>query len=130
MAELRQTTLRSALGRARGLGSAHGGTHHWRLQRVTALANALLVLWFVLSLLSLEGATHAQATAWVATPFNAVLLVALILSVFSHAQAGLQVVLEDYIHLEAMRVILITVMKGVVFLVGLASLFAVLRIAL
>lgn len=129
-AEVRQTTLRSPLGRARGLGSAKDGTHHWRLQRITALANTLLVLWFVLSLLSLSGASHAEATAWIATPLNAVLLIALILSVFSHAQAGLQVVMEDYIHTETLRVVAILAMKGLVLLVGLASLFAVLRIAL
>jgi hypothetical protein len=58
-------SLRSPLGRARGLGSAKDGTHHWWAQRVTAIALVPLVLWFVVSAIGLAGASHAAALAWI-----------------------------------------------------------------
>jgi len=63
-------SLRSPLGRARGLGSAKDGTHHWWAQRVTAVALVPLVLWFVASAISLAGAPHATSARWIAKHFN------------------------------------------------------------
>lgn len=121
-------SLRSPLGRARGLGSAKDGTHHWWAQRVTALALVPLALWFVVGVVGLVGASHGAATRWIAHPVNAVLLAALVVAVFHHAQLGLQVVIEDYVHGEAPRIAALLAVKAACWLLAVASLFAILRI--
>jgi succinate dehydrogenase / fumarate reductase membrane anchor subunit len=121
-------SLRSPLARARGLGSAKDGTHHWWAQRVTAVALVPLVLWFVASAISLAGAPHAASARWIAQPFNAVLLAALVVAVFHHAQLGLQVVIEDYVHCEAIKIPALLAMKGACWLLAVASLFSIVRI--
>ena len=70
-------SLRSPLGRVRGLGSAKTGTDHFWAQRVTAVALVPLTLWFVYALLSLAGADYATVSAWLRSPVNAVLMLAL-----------------------------------------------------
>src|SRR5947207_6872503 len=95
--------MRSPLGRAIGLGSAKEGVEHWWRQRVTALALVPLTLWFVIAVIGLVGADHAVFVAWVRNPMAAVLLILLLVATFYHAALGLQVVIEDYIHGEAMR---------------------------
>src|SRR5690606_5979046 len=83
--------LRTPLGRVRGLGSAKEGSHHWWMQRVTAVALVPLTLWFVASLLCLAGADHAPAADWLASPLTAVLMLLLIVATFHHLQLGVQV---------------------------------------
>lgn len=123
-----QPSLQSDLKRVRGLGSAKAGVGHWWAQRVTALALIPLTLWFVASILGLVGASHAAVVDWIASPVPAVLLVLLIAATFHHAQLGLQVVIEDYVHHEAAKVALILVVKGAAIVLALAALFSVLRI--
>ncbi len=91
-------SLRSDLGRVKGLGAAHEGVGHWRLQRLTAVALILLALWFVTTLMGLIGAPHAEVVAWVGQIHVTVLLLALSLALFWHLKLGLQVVIEDYVH--------------------------------
>jgi len=122
-------SLRSPLGRARGLGSAKDGTHHWWGQRVTAIAMVPLLIWFVASVVSLAGAPLADVKAWIASPFVAVPLLALIVAVFHHAQLGLQVVIEDYIHAEGVKLVLLLAVKGAAWLLGGIAAFSVLKIA-
>lgn len=121
--------MRSMLSRARGLGSAKSGTAHWWAQRVTALALIPLTLWFVWSILHLAGLPRAAVVAWASHPVVATLLVALILTTFHHLQLGLQVVIEDYIHVERPRLVWLLAMKAVTTLAGLAALIAVLKLA-
>lgn len=123
-------SLRSPLGRARGLGSAKEGVAHWWAQRVTALALIPLLLWFVVSVIALAGADYARTTAWIASPVPAVLLVVLIAATFYHAVLGLQVVIEDYIHPESLRIALILLVKAAAIVLAVAAIFAVLKIAL
>ncbi len=120
--------LRSDFARVRGLGSAKEGVHHWWAQRVTAIALVPLTIWFVASVVSLAGAPHAAVVDWVATPLPALLLVLLLVATFHHAQLGLQVVIEDYVHAEGAKIALILLVKGAAVVLGLASVFAVLRI--
>lgn len=123
------TTLRSPLGRVRGLGSAKGGTHHWWMQRVTSIALLPLTIWFALAAASLAGATHAEAVAWIGRPWNAVLLLATIGLTFHHIAAGMQVILEDYANEEWAKLGGILAVKAICALLALASALAVLRIA-
>jgi succinate dehydrogenase / fumarate reductase membrane anchor subunit len=125
----RQASLRSPLGRVRGLGSAKSGVHHWWMQRVTSIALLPLTIWFVLSLATSAGMSHAQALAWIGQPLNAVLLLALIGLTFHHVAAGLQVIIEDYTNQDWMKVGLILAVKGICWLLAIGAALAVLRIA-
>ena len=122
--------FRTPLKNARGLGSAKSGTEHFIHQRLTATALVVLGLWFVYLLVSLVGADYATAVATVAKPWNAVLLVGLLVAMFWHAQLGLQVVLEDYIHNSLLALALQVTVKFVAVLGAIVSIFAVARIAL
>ena len=120
--------MRSPLSRVRGLGAAHGGVAHWWAQRLTGIALVPLTLWFIWAVSGLLGADLAAMTAWVGTGQNAVLLILLIVSGMYHAQLGLQVVVEDYVHAEgAKTVTLILIKLGAIFL-GVINIFAVLKL--
>ena len=121
--------LRSPFARMRGLGSAKEGSAHWWAQRVTALALAPLTLWFVFGLVARLGAPPGDVTLWVADPTVTVLLIALLVATFHHAQLGLQVVIEDYVHREATKLALLLAVKAACWLLCAAGVLAVVRIA-
>jgi succinate dehydrogenase / fumarate reductase, membrane anchor subunit len=123
-------SLRSPLGRARGLGSAKDGTHHFWVQRVSAVALVPLSLWFVFSLASLPGASYAQVQWWVGYPAVAVTLVLFIAAALYHSMLGVQVVIEDYVGHEGLKITALLLSKFFHFAVAAASIFAVLKIAL
>ncbi len=122
-------SLRTDLGRVRGLGSAKEGAAHWWAQRLTAVALIPLLLWFVSSMICLVGADQAVARAWIAIPWVAVLLIVMCGAVFHHTQLGLQVVLEDYIHTEWLKITSIMLVKFAAIVLFAASAFAILKIA-
>jgi succinate dehydrogenase / fumarate reductase membrane anchor subunit len=124
-----EESLRSELGRARGLGSAKNGTHHWWGQRVTAIALVPLVLWFVASIIGMAGAPLVALKAWIASPVVAVLLLALVVATFQHARLGLQVVIEDYTHNEAVKIASLLAMNGAVMLLGGIAVVSILKLA-
>lgn len=121
--------LRAPLGRVRGLGSAKSGTHHFWVQRVTAIALIPLSLWFIYAVLSLVGADHATVSSWLQSPINAVLMILLLLATFHHLQLGLQVVIEDYIHGEGTKIASLMFLKGGSLVLAVAGTFAVLKVA-
>ncbi|HXH04403.1 MAG TPA: succinate dehydrogenase, hydrophobic membrane anchor protein [Candidatus Competibacteraceae bacterium] len=122
-------SLRTPLGRVRGLGSAKEGVQHWWAQRVTAVALVPLVLWFVISLLSLVGADYAAVVEWMRRPFNTALLVVFLFTLFYHAKLGLQVVIEDYVHAEGVKMAALLATNFVIVLLGATGIVAVLRVA-
>ncbi len=115
---------------ARGLGSAHSGVHHWWVQRITAAALVALGIWFVILVLSLLGADYATARTTLAQPWNALLMIAFLLAMFWHAALGLQVVIEDYVHTRWREVVALVAVYFLAVIGALASVLAVLRIAL
>ncbi|WP_115553856.1 succinate dehydrogenase, hydrophobic membrane anchor protein [Xanthomonas arboricola] len=121
---------RTPLKNVRGLGAAKTGTEHFVMQRLTATALVVLAIWFVAFLLSLLGSDYTTAVAAVSKPWNAVLLVGFLVAMFWHAQLGLQVVLEDYIHNSLLALALQTTVKFIAVLGAIVSIFAVARIAL
>lgn len=126
----KNTGLKSDIARAKGLGSAHEGVHHWMMQRVTALINAPLAIWMVYSIVKLQGASYAEFTTWLQHPLNAVLSIIFILSSFYHAALGSQVIAEDYIGCECFRALKLIGMKIFFFVIAVASVFAILKVAL
>ena len=121
-------SLRHPLAIARGLGSAKDGVGHWWLQRLTAMALLLLSPWFGWLVLGLIGADHYSVRQTLAEPLNASLLLAFVLSLFWHAQLGLQVVIEDYVH-GWLEITLQVAVKFACAFGALASVIAIGRIA-
>ncbi len=119
----------SLLGRARGLGSAHSGVHHWWTQRVTAVALVPLCLWLVSRIVAHAGADHQSMVQWMAHPFTAVLLILVVVASAHHAQLGLRVVIEDYIHHGAYKLAAILAVQGVAIVLALTAIVSVLKIA-
>ena len=122
-------SLRSPLGKALGMGAAGEGAGHWWSQRVSAVGLLLLAPWFLFSLIGLGDLSYAHVVAWVASPFNTVLLSLLVLAVTYHAQLGLQVVVEDYVASKGTRLITMLIINFGLLLLGLLGVFSVLRIA-
>ena len=113
-------SLRSALGRARGLGSAKEGTHHWWLQRLTAIALIPLTMWLVASIIALSGFGYEAFVAWFGQPINATVMILFLAVAFHHAQLGMQVVIEDYVSHHGRRAALNILVKFACY--GLATL--------
>ncbi len=116
------------IGRVRGLGSAKTGAHHWWLQRLTAGANLLLMIWFLISLLRLPAYDYATVTVWLSSPLAAVPMILLVVSVFWHFRLGLQVVIEDYQHDETRIVALVLLNFYSIAMMAFAT-FSILKIA-
>ena len=123
-------SLRTPIARARGLGAGHAGVHHWTVQRLTAISNVPLVLWFIFSAVALSGATYAEVVEWLASPFTATLMILLVISVFYHAKLGLQVIVEDYVHHQGSKMAALAALTLVLFGLAVACIVATLSVSL
>ena len=123
-------SVRTPLGRVEGLGAAHRGTEHFISQRVTAVALVPLALWFVFSAFMLIGGDRAEAVHFLSAPVNAVLMALFIIAALMHMTLGLQMVIEDYVESEGGKVVLLVLNKFFAWVVGAASIYALLKIAL
>jgi len=118
---------RSPLARVRGLGSAKAGTFHWWMQRVTAVALIPLSYWLITFLNLSLNAPYQHTVEWLATPLNTLCIVAWVLAVFYLAALGLQVVIEDYIAAEGIKIVAVWTVNLSFLLLALAALIAVFR---
>jgi succinate dehydrogenase / fumarate reductase membrane anchor subunit len=123
-------SLRSPLGRARGLGSAKDGVQHFWVQRVSAVALVPLSLWFVFSVAQLPAASYTAVKHWIAAPSVAVAMVLFVATLFYHSMLGIQVVVEDYVASEGRKLVLLLLLKFAHVIGAAAGIFAVLKIAL
>lgn len=121
---------RAPLAKARGLGSAKSGTHHWWMQRVTAVMLIPLSFWLVLFLNLTFTASYAQTVAWLASPINSIAMITWILMVCYHAALGLQVVIEDYVAASGVKIVTIWLVNLTMLLLAVAALLGVFRITL
>ena len=128
MSVIGQNSLRTPLKNVRGLGSAQSGVRHWWLQRLTAVALVPLSLWFLWLCAGLTHADYATVRAAIAQPVHAVLLVALVVSLFWHGALGLQVIIEDYVHTRWLALTLQIALRFGALLGALAGTMAVLAV--
>ena len=122
--------MRSQLGRARGLGSSHSGLHHWKAERVSAIALIPLTLWFIWAVVAHAGSPYPVVRAWAGRPVNAALLLSLIVMTFHHTALGVEVVIGDYVTTKWMEKAAKLAVRGVCTFLGLLAAVAVLRMAL
>jgi len=120
--------LRSPLSKVKGLGSAKDGTGHFWHQRLTSLLLIPLVLWVGFSLAALP-VEHATLVAWIQQPWVSVALVLLVITVFYHAQLGLQVIIEDYISSHSKRTVTLLLTNLACLLLGTIGVISVLKIS-
>ncbi|HUB46140.1 MAG TPA: succinate dehydrogenase, hydrophobic membrane anchor protein [Acetobacteraceae bacterium] len=125
----RVDTLRSPLGRARGLGAARAGSGHWWAQNLTSIALVPLSLWFICGMIRMIGASRQDVVTWLSSPLPMVLMLALIVATFHHLQLGVQVVIEDYVPGQGSRLVSLLLLKGACILLALLCIVSVLRLA-
>jgi succinate dehydrogenase / fumarate reductase membrane anchor subunit len=122
-------TMRTPLGRVRGLGAARSGTEHFWRQRLTAVANIPLTIAFIFIVIGLLGRNHAAVVQIIGSPLVAVVMLLFILSVTMHMRIGMQVIIEDYVHDEGIKLVLIMANTFFAVAVALASAFAILTLS-
>lgn len=103
--------LRTPLARARGLGSAQSGSHHWWVQRLTAIVLMLTVPWFLWFAFAVAGSGQLEARLLLAQPWHASAMLIFVGALFWHAQLGVQVVIEDYVHTHWLEITLQILVK-------------------
>ncbi len=122
-------SLTTPLKKAMGLGSAKDGTHHWWMQRLTAVALVPLTLWVAFSVAAMSGQDYATVVSYFKAPFNVAMFTLFLFAAFYHASLGMQVVIEDYVHHEGVKLGALIGVKFFMVLTGFTSIFAVLRAA-
>jgi len=118
------------IGRVRGLGSSHSGAHHWLVIRYTAIGSLLLTLWLGASLLMLPAFDYASVHEWIVKPVPATALALLIIVNIWHAQLGLRVVIEDYVHESGTKFASLVALNLACFAAAAFGLFCIIRLAL
>jgi len=106
------------------------GLAHWKLQRISAIAMVPLVIWFTSSLMLVLINGYEQSIEWLQNPFNATGLILLFGILYFHAASGLQVVIEDYVHHEGLKIVSLIIIKLISFVLGVLSILCVLKIYL
>ncbi len=120
-------SMRSELGKVRGLGAAHDGTQHFWMQRVTAIANLPLVIFLVWFIITHLGASRADVVASIKNPFIALALALAMISICWHMKLGLQMVIEDYVHGPAMKIASLLLITFYAFGLAALALYAILK---
>ncbi|MGH1351667.1 MAG: succinate dehydrogenase, hydrophobic membrane anchor protein [Methyloligellaceae bacterium] len=122
------SNLRTPLKTVRGLGSAKEGADHFWLQRITAVANLFLMIFLVTSIVMHIGKDYATVKAYLAQPIVSIAMLLMILAGVIHMRLGMQVVIEDYVHSEAKKIILLMLNTFFCVSVGLTCIYAVLKL--
>ena len=127
---LKSNSMKTPLAQARGLGAAKSGLSHWWHQRLTAIAMVGLVAWMCALVVMLAGADFDSAMRLLSHPINAAILILFVGVGFWHSALGLQVVLEDYVAHEGVRLTMIIALRMALILLGAICMLSLLKIAL
>lgn len=122
--------FRTPLGRVLGLGTAKDGTEHWWAQRVSAVALLLLGAWFIFAVVVKDQLAYANLIEFIAAPFNGVLLSILSVTVAYHSYLGVQIVVEDYVHSPATKVISLVLSRFAHVILAITSVYSILKIGI
>ncbi len=120
--------MKTPFARVRGLGTAHSGTEHFWMQRLTGVANLPLIIAFLVVIVSLAGSSQASVIARLSNPFIAMILLAALISVLLHMRIGMRVIIEDYVHTELRKIALLMINTFFTLTVGIAAAYAILKI--
>ena len=121
-------SLVSPLNKVLGLGSAKGGSEHWWVQRLTAVALIPLGLWFIFALAGLQDFAYSTVVAWLSRPLTSIFMILLVLTVSYHSYLGVQVVVEDYVHGKVIKTVTLILTTFAHIFVGCAGVYAILRV--
>jgi succinate dehydrogenase / fumarate reductase, membrane anchor subunit len=122
-------SMRTPLGRVRNLGSSHSGTTDFWRQRITAVAMVLLILPVIVVVMMMLGSNQAGAAQTLGSPLVAIILLLFIVASTWHMKIGMQVVIEDYLHHEQLKLAAIMANNFFCFAVALASIYAILKLS-
>ena len=122
-------SMRTPLGKIRGLGSAKAGTDHFWRQRLTAVSNIVLISYLIVLLAKYAGADYATVKDALARPYNALPLLLLVLSATIHMRLGMQTIIEDYVHSEGHKVAALMLNTFFAIMVAVTCVFAVLKLS-
>jgi len=121
--------IRTPLARVRGFGAAHSGTGHFWRQRLTAVANIPLSIAAAIIIVLLLGRNQSAAAQILGSPLVAIIMLLFIVSITSHMRIGMQVVIEDYVHDETIKLILIMANTFFAIAVALASAYGIFKLS-
>ena len=122
-------SVRTPLGRVRGLGAAHAGTSDFFRQRLTAVGLIVLIIPVIAVIMTLLGRNQAAAAQILGSPLIAIIMILFIIASCWHMKIGMQVVLEDYVHDEKLKLAAIIANNFFSFAVGLASIYAIIKLS-
>ena len=125
----RQTSMRTPLGRVRALGASHSGTSDFWRQRVTGVALVLLIVPVIVVVMTLIGRNQAGAAQILGSPLVAIVMLLFIIASCWHMKIGMQVVIEDYVHNEKLKLASIMANNFFSTAVALASIYAILKLS-
>ncbi|MFL2554096.1 MAG: succinate dehydrogenase, hydrophobic membrane anchor protein [Candidatus Rariloculaceae bacterium] len=122
-------SLVTPLSRVLGLGSAKDGVQHWWVQRLSAVALAFLGLWLIFAFVGLEDLSYATVVGWIRSPLNSILMILTLSTMGYHSQLGVQMVIEDYVHVATLKVSALILMTFAHIGIVVAGVFGVLKIS-
>jgi succinate dehydrogenase / fumarate reductase, membrane anchor subunit len=121
---------KNEVARFKAWGTTRHGYGDWKIQRLTSIAAIPLFVWFIASAVALAGEPYAEVRLWLAAPFNATMMILLVVTTFWHAKLGIQVVIEDYVHHEGVGIASLIALNLAVVALAAFCLVAILRVSL
>jgi succinate dehydrogenase / fumarate reductase, membrane anchor subunit len=121
--------IRTPLARVRGFGAARSGTDTFWHQRVTAIANVPLTIAAIIIIIVLLGRNQTAVAQILGSPLVAIIMLLFVVSVTAHMRIGMQVIIEDYVQNELLKIVLVLANSFFAIIVGLTSIYGLLKLS-